>query len=154
MKNYFSKPLITVLAVALMLPATLLAQKEDKDKENKERKEKDKDKTEIRTITITRSGNKDEKIVVEVNGDKVTVNGKPIEEYKGDNVIVNRNGGKDSWVFGDGQNSWAFNGNNGYNLFNGDSNRAMLGVTTENGDKGVEKQEITFKESAEDKAGL
>src|SRR6476661_7012882 len=36
----------------------------------------------------------------------------------------------------------------------GDSNRAMLGVTTEKADKGVEIQEITSKESAAAKAGL
>ena len=158
MKNYFSKPLITVLALALMLPATLLAQKEDKDKESKEKKEKDKDKTEIRSITITRNGNKDEKIVVEVNGDKVTVNGKPIDEYKGDNVIVHRNRNGNAWCFGDGQNSWGFNGNfdnnDNMSFFGGDSNRAMLGVTTDKADKGVEIQEITSKESAAAKAGL
>jgi len=158
MKNYFSKPLITVLALALMLPATLLAQKEDKDKESKEKKEKDKDKTEIRSITITRNGNKDEKIVVEVNGDKVTVNGKPIEEYKGNNVIVNHNRNGNAWSFGDGQNSWGFNGNfdnnDNMSFFGGDSNRAMLGVTTDKADKGVEIQEITSKESAAAKAGL
>src|SRR5258705_4436293 len=82
MKNYFSKPLLIVLATALMLPVALLAQKDEKDKEKKE-KDKEKEKTEIRSITINRNGNKDEKIVVEVNGDKVTVNGKPVEEYKG-----------------------------------------------------------------------
>ena len=151
MKNYFSKPLVTVLAVALMLPAALLAQKEEKDKE---KKEKDKEKSEIRSITINRNGNKDEKIVVEINGDKVTVNGKPIDEYKGDNVIVHRNRKGNAWSFGDGQNSWGFNGNDNSNFLFMDSNRAMLGVTTDKADKGVEIQEITSKESAAAKAGL
>jgi serine protease Do len=152
MKSFLSKPLLIVLGTALMLPVTLLAQKEDKDKEKQEKK--DKEKNEVHQVIITRKGDKDEKIVVEVNGDKVTVNGKPIEEYKGDNVIVNRHRGGNSWAFGDGQNSWAFNGNDNLNLFNVDSNRAMLGVTTEKGDKGVEIQEISSKESAAAKAGL
>ena len=152
MKNYFSKPLLTVLAVALMLPVALLAQKEEKDKE---KKEKDKEKSEVQQIIITRKSDKDEKIVVEVNGDKVTVNGKPIDEYKGDNVTVRRNRNRDSWSLGDGQNSWGFNSNNNFKYFNNeDSNHAMLGVTTEKSDKGVEIQDITSKESGAAKAGL
>ena len=150
MKNYFSRPLLVVLAAALMLPVALLAQKEEKDKE---KKEKDKEKSEVQQVIITRKGDKDEKIVVEVNGDKVTVNGKPIDEYKGDNVIVRRNKSRDEWPFGDGQNSWSFNGNDNFSYFNSDSNRALLGVTTEKADKGVEIQDIT-KESGAAKAGL
>jgi serine protease Do len=152
MKNYFSKPLLIVLATALMLPVALLAQKEEKDKE---KKEKDKEKSEVQQVIITRKGDKDEKVIVEVNGDKVTVNGKPIDEYKGDNVIVRRNRSRDSWSSGDGQNSWGFNGNNSFSYFgNSDSNRAMLGVTTEKSDKGVEIQDITSKESGAAKGGL
>jgi serine protease Do len=157
MKNLFSKPLLIVLGTALMLPVALLAQKEEKDKE---KKEKDKEKSEVRQVIITR-GDKDEKIVVEVNGDKVTVNGKPIEDYKGDNVIVRRNRNHDTWAFGDGQNSWGLAGGDNFKfdgdnlkLFSEDSNRAMLGVTTEKVDKGVEIQEIVSKENAAAKAGL
>ncbi|MFI5131022.1 MAG: PDZ domain-containing protein [Chitinophagales bacterium] len=150
MKNYLSKPLLIVLAAALLLPVALLAQREDKEKEKKENKEK----KESQQIIITRSGDKSEKIVVEVNGDKVTVNGKPIDEYKGDNVTVRRGKGGDNWAFADGQNSWGFNGNDNFAFFNVDSNRAMLGVTTDKADKGVEIQEITSKESAAAKAGL
>jgi serine protease Do len=152
MKNSL-EPLLIVPCTALMHPVALLAQKEDKDKE-KRQKDKDKEKTEIRQVIITR-GDKDEKNVVEVNGDKVTVNGKPIDEYKGDNVIVRRNKNHDAWAFGDGQNSFGFyNGNNNFKYYGSDSNRAMLGVTTEKVDKGVEIQDITSKESAAAKAGL
>jgi serine protease Do len=158
MKNYLSKPLMTVLAAALMLPATLLAQ-DEKDKV-KEKEKKEKDKHESQQIIITKTGDS-EKIVVEVNGDKVTVNGKPIEEYKGDNVTVRRGKGRDTWAFADGQNSWGFNGDafksfnaDNFSFYNIDSNRAMLGVTTEKSDKGVEIQEITSKESGAAKAGL
>ena len=150
MKNYFNKPLLIVLTTALLLPVALLAQKEDKDKEKKE-----KDKSDIRQVIITRTNDKDEKIVVEVNGDKVTVNGKPIDEYKGDNVIVSRNRHNNAWSNGNGQNSWSLNSpSNDFGFFNSDSNRAMLGVTTEKSDKGVEIQEIISKESGAAKAGL
>jgi len=146
MKRQFSKPLLFVLGTALLLPVTLLAQKEEKDKEKKEKKES-------QQIIITRTGDKTEKIVVEVNGDKVTVNGKPIEEYKGDNVIVRRNRDHETWAFGNGQNSWNLAGSDNFNFMNADSNHAMLGVTTDEADKGVEIQNVT-KESGAAKAGL
>jgi serine protease Do len=150
MKNLFSKPLLIVLGTALMLPVALLAQKDEKDKE---KKEKVKEKSEVQQIIITRKGDKDEKIVVEVNGDKVTVNGKPLDEYKGDNVTIRRNRNTDTWAFADGQNSWGLSGNTFNRTYTIDSNRAMLGVTTEKADKGVEVQDIT-KESGAAKAGL
>ena len=147
MKKMFSRSLLIILATALMLPVALLAQKEDKDKE------KDKTKSEPQQIIINRNVNKNEKIVVEVNGDKVTVNGKPIEDYKGDDVIVRRNRIHESWTLSNGQNSWGLSGNEPFNYMNGDSNRAMLGVTTDEVDKGVEVQSVS-KESAAAKAGL
>jgi serine protease Do len=154
MKKFFNKPLLFILGAALILPATLLAQPDEKDKA---KKEKEKEKNETQQIIITRKGDKDEKIVVEVNGDKVTVNGKPIDEYKGDNVIVRHGRNRDAFAFGDGENTWNYNGDtfkgDNFKYFNIDSNRAMLGVTTEKADKGVEIQNIS-KESAAAKAGL
>jgi serine protease Do len=154
MKNYFSKPLLFILGAALILPAALLAQDE------KEKKEKDKEKKESQEIVIIRKGDKDEKVTVEVNGDKVTVNGKPIEEYKGDDVIVRRNRVKDAFAYNylnndfGGQGNWNIaGGGDNFKMFSMDSNRAMLGVTTEKADKGVEIQDIT-KESGAAKAGL
>jgi len=149
MKSFLSKPLLIVLGTALMLPVVLLAQPDEKDKV---KKEKDKEKSEVQEVIITRKGDKNEKIVVEVNGDKVSVNGKPLDEYKGDNVIIRKNRNNDTWAFADGQNSWGHSGKTvtGYKI---DSNRAMLGVTTEKGDKGAEIQDIT-KESGAAKAGL
>jgi serine protease Do len=153
MKYFFRKPLLIVLGAALIAPAALLAQQGEKDKEKKDKEKTEKAKSENQQIIITRNGNKDEKIVVEVNGDKVTVNGKPIDEYKGDDVIVRHNRNRDAWSIGDGQNSWGYAGADDFHLFETDSNRAMLGVTTEKADKGVEIQTIN-KESAASKAGL
>ena len=76
------KTMLPVLVLALLSPAILLAQPEEKVKE------KTKEKKEVQQITITRKGNKKDKIVVEINGDKVSINGKPIEEYKEDEVKV------------------------------------------------------------------
>jgi serine protease Do len=153
MKQIVRKPLLIILTAALMAPMALLAQPGDKDKE----KTKDKEKKESEVITIIRKGDSNEKVVVEVNGDKVTVNGKPVDEYKGDDITVKRGKVKDTWGFGGmgdlGQN-WGLSGDNyNFKAFTIDSNRAMLGVTTEKGTKGAEIQSIT-KESGASKAGL
>jgi serine protease Do len=57
---------------------------------------------------------------------------------------------KGSWSFNDGQFNFD---NDNFNLFNGDSDHAMLGVTTEKAEGGVEVQSVT-KESGAAKAGL
>jgi serine protease Do len=90
------------------------------------------------------------------------VNGKPLDEYKdknGDiNVRVNKIKQLDALARIPGMGSGTLNyyngdGLNGYTMFSGDENRAMLGVTTEKTEGGVEIQDIT-KESAAEKAGL
>lgn len=138
-----------LFAIALLAPAALLAQKDEKDKV--------KEKKETETIIITRNGGDNEKIVVEVVGDKVTLNGKPIEDVKGGNVTVRRskNRSGDAWAYADGlRGGTAFNLNNGVNgFFTGDSNRAMLGVTTDATEGGVEVESVS-KASAAEKAGL
>ncbi|MBL7745734.1 MAG: PDZ domain-containing protein [Chitinophagaceae bacterium] len=148
MKQIIRKPLLMILGAALVAPVTLLAQPGDKDKP------KDKEKKDSEQIIITRKGGDNEKIVVEVNGDKVTVNGKPIEEYKGDDVSVRRHKIKDAFALAEtfGSGNWSANGGN-FKIAGVDTNRAMLGVTTEKADKGVEIQDIT-KESGAAKAGL
>ncbi len=148
MKQLIRKGLFTLLVAALIAPAPLLAQKEEKEKEVKEKKEGEQ-------IIITRKGGKDEKIVVEVLGDKVIVNGKELkdEEENGD-VTVRRHKIKDVWAYGGGDSfTGTWPGGENFRMFDMDENRAMLGVTTEQADGGVEIQTIT-KESAAEKAGL
>lgn len=144
-----------VLMAALLAPVSLLAQKDDKDKE--------KDKKSAEQIIITRKNDNTGKVVVEVDGDKVTVNGKPIDELKKDgDISVRRVKVRDMYAFSDGMKSWSGNGVNGFSwngsepfkMFSIDSNRAMLGVTTEKNDDGdVEIQSVT-DESAAARAGL
>jgi serine protease Do len=134
-----------LLALVLMAPAALLAQDEKDKKETK-------DKTRAEQIIITRKGDKSEKLVVEVNGDKITVNGKPIESLnKNDNVSVNRV--RDVWSYADGLSGFNTLRDGHYNVFKTDSNRAMLGVSTEKNDNGVRVQNVT-KGSGAEKAGL
>jgi serine protease Do len=150
MKSLIKKISFILLATALMAPMTLLAQNDEKEKDKEH-----KDKKEAEQIIITRKGNKDEKIVVEVVGDKVLVNGKEVKDDKDGDVTVRRHKIKDVWAYGGGNALGStFNGfGDNFRMFNMDENKAMLGVTTEQVDKGVEIQSIT-KESAAEKAGL
>ena len=152
MKQNMIKTVVFSFAVMMLAPASLLAQKEEKDKETKDKKD-------VQQIIITRKNDKDEKVIIEVNGDKVTVNGKPLDEYKGKDgdikVRVNKLRDLESLSRIPGTGVWNFkgNGNENFNFFSEDANRAMLGVITEKAEKGVEVREIT-KESAAEKAGL
>jgi serine protease Do len=145
-----------VFAVALLVPASLLAQPDEKEKtKDKEVKEK----KDVRQIIVTTKGDKDEKIVVEVVGDKITVNGKSLEELKDKNgdINVKLNKLKDieslSIIRGSKGGAWSTNGDNNFQVFSDDANHAMLGVTTEKTETGVRIQDIT-KESGAEKAGL
>ncbi|MGE5518364.1 MAG: hypothetical protein ACM3VS_00460, partial [Candidatus Dadabacteria bacterium] len=68
MKQLFTKKLLIAALVLTAVPMSLFAQ-------NDKEKEKDKSK-DYQQITITRDGNKDEKTVIEIDGDKVKINGK------------------------------------------------------------------------------
>lgn len=143
MKQLIKKISFVALALAVMAPVSLIAQN-DKDKVEKDKKGGDQ-------IIITRKGNTDEKVVIEVNGDKVTVNGKPVEDLKDGDISVRHNKIRDAWAFGGNGLAGAWNDN--FGLMATDENRAMLGVTTEKDAKGAEIQTITDESGAE-KAGL
>jgi serine protease Do len=84
---------------------------------------------------------KKEKIVIEVQGSSIIVNGKPIKQFKDDNLEI---------VVGDSLV---------YNFLNGNSamvkyyNKALLGVYTKTNKDGAEITEVS-KQSAAEKAGL
>lgn len=139
----FKKLSALAVGVCLLSTTSLFAQDEviveGKGKPAKKSKEQ---------VTISFDTDNKEKIVVEVDGDKVTVNGKPVENYESGNIRVSR--GKDVSVFGYGNN----NRLNGYNLFSDNfSNKAMLGVTSDKTEQGVKVLSVT-KESAAAVAGI
>jgi serine protease Do len=154
MKQSWMKPSVLAVAFALFAPAMLLAQKDEKVKDVKEKKE-------VEQIIITRNGDNKEKVVVEINGDKVTVNGQPIEDYKNKDGGVSVMRSKHTNVYNNvisrmNNNAFTYTPNDKFDYFRTfgvDSNRAMLGVTTEKVDEGVKIQSIT-KESAAEKVGL
>ncbi|MDB5251306.1 MAG: hypothetical protein JWP27_475 [Flaviaesturariibacter sp.] len=151
-QNFLNTFVIAALALAVT-PA--LAQQGEGSKEKVKKEKTEKNEKTTQTIVITRTGDINEKTVVEIKGDKVLVNGK--ETGKDDDVRVNVHSMNSTRIrpsisVGNGRNSWVFNGDQG-SFFTEDSNRAMLGVITDENDKGAEVTSIT-KESAAEKAGL
>jgi len=133
----------TALAtVALMLCQPLAAQ----DKE----KEKDKTKvTDNEEIIIKRKSDKDTKVTIEINGDEVKVNGKPLDEFNDDNVVIKK--GRSTTIYSPHS---PFRGQSGVTTYSeSSSNSAFLGVITDNDDRGARIEEVT-ENSAADKAGL
>jgi serine protease Do len=127
--------------------------------QDKNDKDKAKDKGEMQQIIITRKGNVNGKTVVEINGDKVLVDGKEIKGEDGD-VTVRTHKIRDAVALrgrmaapGGFNFNFDFDGHNGMDLFREDENRAMLGIMTDDDDKGAKITSVT-KESAAEKAGL
>ncbi|HEU4901280.1 MAG TPA: PDZ domain-containing protein [Flavisolibacter sp.] len=142
--------LTRVLVGALLLcavPATLLAQDE-------KAKDKEKTKAKKQQIVITRTGDETGKTVIEIDGDKVKINGKDAADLKDVNVHINNLRGSGAFALGHGNNDFNFNFDfDQPSIFKVDSNRAMLGVVTDGDEKGAEIQSVS-KESAAEKAGL
>lgn len=146
MKKVMKNISFFMLAGALAAPVLLPAQQEGKEKEKKEAEQ----------IIITRKGAGSDKIVVEIDGDKVKVNGKDYKKGDGD-ISVSRSRIKDVYAFGGNDGAISFWNPEGGGLralaSTAGMNRAMLGVTTEKAEKGVLIQDVT-KESAAEKMGL
>ena len=164
MKEHLSKfPILAVLA--FLIQTSGHAQDVIRDDNNARHEDE---------IVIRHRGGKDAKVTIEIKGGDVLVNGKPVSEYEDSTLTIHRrkvnrygntftitspditpdgrvfpNEGR-GWGEGNGGGSWSYSGDN---LFR--SNRAMLGVGTEqsgNG-KGAKVTQIT-KGSAAVKMGL
>src|SRR6476661_8014263 len=110
-----------------------------------------KDKKKSEEIIIRKNGDKDVSMTIQINGDKVLINGKPINEFKDDNVSVNIrkmmtwNASPDIVV--DGMDMGDFN----FNMDGG--SKVVLGVSTEKSEDGAVITDVT-EGSAAAKAGL
>ncbi len=144
MKQRFLTRAMAAGLLVCMVPATLLAQ---------DGKTRAKEKAEKQQIVITRSGDKEEKTIIEIDGDKVKVNGKDVADLKDINVRVHNLKGSGAIAFGPNQNINFDFDHMQPSIFRVDSNRAMLGVITDGHDQGAEIQSVS-KASAAEKAGL
>ncbi len=135
-----NKPFLPLLALALSVTIFATAQ-------TKEKTEKAKDES----ITIRKKADSKEKMTIVIDGDNITVNGKPLSDLKDGDVEILRNRTMGSVLpriskipmgslkmFGDGFPA---------------GDRAFLGVSSEKTDKGAKIVSIE-KESAAEKAGL
>lgn len=151
MNRFFVTRLLMAGAVLLSVPSVTLAQKE-KYKEKSDQKE-------TQTIVITRNGSTDEKTTIEIDGDKVKINGKDAKDNKDVNVNVTTMKGMGANHFRINNRtpraqSWNINmDGDQMSLFSEDENRAMLGVNTTTEDKGAGIESVS-KGSAAEKAGL
>lgn len=139
--------IITGFVTATLLTNVTLNAQESKP--GTKQQEKDATPIEKKEIIIEeKAKGKTEKMVIKIDGNKVTINGVPAEDYKGKKHIVI-------------DNEIVINGDEvhiprkGSVFFHGfeNSNRAMLGVLTEKDEKGARIKEV-LKESAAEKAGL
>ena len=140
-------------AMALLLCQPLAAQDKEKDKD----KDKDKEKTKVsdnEEIIIKRKGDKDTKVTIEIKGDDITVNGKPLADFDDDNVVIRKGRTR---LYGLTTPHSPFRGQGGTLNFDSHSyspdNSAFLGVITEKDEKGARIEKVT-EGSAADKAGL
>lgn len=136
--------------LALIIAGTAFAQ----DQPQKDTAAKKEQRVIVRKKT---NGDKTETMTVVVDGDKVTINGKPVDQLNDKDVRIFRGQpGPDGFTFsgpgmhGDGNLMMAPRMNKKITVMN---NRAFLGVMTEKTEKGAKITEVT-KESAAEKAGL
>lgn len=106
-------------------------------------------------IVIRKKGDKSEKMTIVVDGDKVTINGKPVDDMKdGDVKIYKREFGNNAPHF----RAFSSPGKNVQierliDLMPAGVNKAMLGVLLAKADEGVKVTDVT-KEGGAEKAGL
>ena len=151
------KSVLSIAAICFAACSTSLFAQDNKDGK--------KDKKETQEIIIRKKGEKDSKITVEIKGDAITINGKPLSEFKDDQITIN----KRNIIVRDGNGATRFKMTQDdleefmllANSPEKEESSAFLGVTTRvynngTGDtkpKGAEIINIS-KESAAEKAGL
>ncbi len=97
-------------------------------------------------IIIRKNDQDPQKMIIEIDSNKITVNGKPLADFNGDITVMRRNLNNDN-----GNNFFRMAPGN-LNIFN-TSNQAFLGVLTAKTDKGAIIKNV-IDESAAKKAGL
>jgi len=122
------------------------------------------EKKETQEIIIRKKGDKDTKVTLEITGNKVIINGKPLAEFSEDGITINnrkiivKDGNNLSFDFGDNINRSIEQGVEGFFKDGGFGNNAeqaytFLGVNTDENKEGALITNIT-KNSPAEKAGL
>ena len=151
------KIVFTAAIICFAAFTTTLTAQDDKGEKG------EKGKKETQEIIIRKKGEKDTKITVEIKGDAITINGKPLSEFKDDEITVNRR----NIIIRDGKGGTRYQISprdfEGFSWSSDDNSEpsAFLGVTTGvhnegSGDTKPNGAEVTnvTKGSAAEKAGL
>lgn len=148
MNNRIKYSTAVLAAIAIVTSAIGQDQKEKTSKDTDEKNQE---------IVIRKKGGNTEKMTIVVDGDNVTINGKPADEFKNDDVTVFK---RDRPLAPGGPRARALGGvhprldSDNFNFLKpSNSNKAMLGVLTQKADDGVKVTDVT-KESGAEKAGL
>lgn len=144
MNNWRKLSTATLATIAM---ATSSIAQDQKDKVIKNKREKTEE------IVIRKKGDKAQKMTIVVEGDSVTINGKPVDDFRDEDVTVfKREQPERSFRrFESGDRPFGPGNVNGF--FRSQNNKALLGVITEKGDDGVKVKDVT-KGSGADKAGI
>ncbi|MDE3252179.1 MAG: PDZ domain-containing protein [Bacteroidota bacterium] len=137
-----NKRILPVILLTLGLGSLSLLSAQTREKMKKDAEE---------SITIRKKGDKNEKLTIVVDGDKITVNGKPLEDLKDSDIEVLRHEDIHSLMPHIRSRLAPMAGS--MKMFGESANRAFLGVVSEKSDKGAKINSIE-KESAAEKAGL
>ena len=155
MKKY----LLSAAAAILLCGFAASAQQSEKNPDNKPNKETKKDKKlkEYDEIIIKRKDpDKDAKVTIEIKDDQVIVDGKPIDEYKDDELSVHQ---RDANHFKLGNPRSPFRFEDGdwsaddFDLMDEGGDKPFLGVSTEGSSEGVRIVNVSENSGAA-KAGL
>jgi serine protease Do len=140
----------TLVVIAALLGGISFAQ----DSKNKNEDSKNKTDKKNQEIVIRRSGNATGKTTIVLDGENVTINGKPVDEYKSDELTVIKR--SRDFEF-DRPRTTVMTPRGGVRSFENfripRMNKALLGVVTEKTDGGLKVTEVN-SESAAQKAGL
>jgi len=155
MKQYFLKAASAITILALFATATFA---QDDKKEKTEKTEKT-TKHSDDVIVIRPKTDADTKLTIEIKGDNVTINGKPLSEYKNDDINISRH--KELAIQRlaelDAMPRTRFRGGatvyNSGDMVYANTNKAFLGVGSEKSEDGITITSISDNSGA-DKAGL
>ena len=108
-------------------------------------------------IIIRKKGGTKEKTTIVIDGDKVTINGKPAEDYKNSDIEITENDNFDNEPFPPPPPAPALPPHGGSKMFfrnfNSTQNKAFLGVASNSDEGGATIRSVT-KNSPAEKAGL
>jgi serine protease Do len=155
----------SVLAVSLMIGVALFSGESNAQEPPKAAP---REKQEKKEIIIRQKEDGKEKMTIVVDGDQITVNGKPISQYKGDDIVIRKIREVEMSAprvyarprvrgYASPRNSepfiWEYNTDNAGPGGLTREPRAYLGVTTEKAEAGAKISQVS-KETAAEKAGL